>query len=254
MAASPLCGVLPSPSACLRPLTAAAATAAGAGSHSMGGGAAPSHSRRAASTANAAASSTPNAKASSLSTSSSSSSATGGHPSDARVDAMFYDPAVAAGLTARERSVFQRLEDEPPLPLLADHGFLYNTPASQVASRSPAVQRVLSTRTGDTAAVRSFRRSELQAKFGATPFDTGSSRIQVAMMSERITRMSSHLSANAHDKSCKRQLSLLTVRRRHMMEYMMRRDFQNYVSGEGPPPGGAVARSGVGDDAACLQG
>ena len=96
---------------------------------------------------------------------------------------MFHDPAGAAALTGRQRTVFQRLDDEPPLPLVADHGSLYATSAADLEGRAEAVHRVLSTRTGDTAGVRSFRRSELRRKFGTGPFDTGSSRVQVSIIS-----------------------------------------------------------------------
>jgi small subunit ribosomal protein S15 len=48
------------------------------------------------------------------------------------------------------------------------------------------------------------------------------------MMTERINRVSAHLSANKKDKHCKRSLSGLTVRRRKILEYMTRRDYQGY--------------------------
>ena len=48
------------------------------------------------------------------------------------------------------------------------------------------------------------------------------------MLSERISRASTHMASNKHDKSCKRKLLGLTVRRRKVLEYMMRRDYQSY--------------------------
>lgn len=73
-----------------------------------------------------------------------------------------------------------------------------------------------------------FRRSEILKKYSAKPFDTGASRVQVAMVTERINRIAAHLSRNKHDKNCKRSLTSFTVRRRKVLEYMMRRDYQNY--------------------------
>lgn len=52
--------------------------------------------------------------------------------------------------------------------------------------------------------------------------------VQAAMLTERLNRMSAHLSNNKHDKHCKRSLSGIAVRRRKVLEYMMRKDFQSY--------------------------
>lgn len=98
----------------------------------------------------------------------------------------------------------------------------------ELAGYSDAVKKALSTRTGNVAAVMAFRKAELLRKFSPRPFDTGSSRVQIAMLTERISRLSMHLGSNKKDKHCKRSLTALTVRRRRLLEYMMRKDFQNY--------------------------
>lgn len=48
------------------------------------------------------------------------------------------------------------------------------------------------------------------------------------MLTDRVARMSQHLSNNRHDKKSKRALSLLTVRRRKVLEWMTRSDYQGY--------------------------
>ena len=137
------------------------------------------------------------------------------------------------------------LEDEPPTELMADHGLLYGTSAASLeahlaritaaagggeaaAAAAAMVRRALSTRTGNIAAVSSFRKAELLRKFAEKPHDTGSSRVQVAMLTERIQRVSAHLGANKKDTFCKRALTALTVRRRKLLEYMTRSDYQGY--------------------------
>jgi hypothetical protein len=99
--------------------------------------------------------------------------------SAARIERMFYRPV---SLTAREEQVFSRVDDEPALPLVADHGLLYGTTAAALAGRSALVARALSTRTGNVEAMRVFQRAELLRKFAPAgrPFDTGSSRVQGA--------------------------------------------------------------------------
>ena len=173
--------------------------------------------------------------------------------SRARAAATYYDPSVAAGLTARERQVVSSLADEPPAPLMADHGLLYGTTPAQLAAHlsvakravieaagggpdaeaaaaaaAAMVARALSTRSAGVAGTRAFRKSELLKKFAGRPHDTGDSRVQVAMLTDRIQRVSAHLLANKKDQGCRRALTTLTVRRRKLLEYMTRRDFQGY--------------------------
>ena len=158
--------------------------------------------------------------------------ASGTPASDDRVAAIFYDARVAASLTPRQRTVFESLAtagSDVPAALLADHGFLYGADADELAGRSEAVRRALSTRTGSTRDQLAFRKAELLRKYGRDAADSGASRVQVAMMTEGINRMAAHLAANHHDKHCKRALAILSVRRRRLLEYMMRRDYQNYV-------------------------
>ena len=52
--------------------------------------------------------------------------------------------------------------------------------------------------------------------------------LQAAMLTERITRMASHLAANRGDKDCKRNLTMATVTRRKILAYMQRRDYGGY--------------------------
>lgn len=48
--------------------------------------------------------------------------------SDPVAASIFYDDVK---LTKRQRQVFQKVEDEAPLPLVKDHGYLYNSTGEQ---------------------------------------------------------------------------------------------------------------------------
>ena len=76
------------------------------------------------------------------------SSATASIPSpvDIRTRATFYDPAVEASLTHRQRQVFAKPSDAPPLPAVADHGYQYGVTPAEVEGRGACVARALSTR------------------------------------------------------------------------------------------------------------
>jgi small subunit ribosomal protein S15 len=144
-------------------------------------------------------------------------------PSPQPTSDVFYRPTV---LTARQRQVY-----EPQTVSrvgLADHGYLHGITEEELAGRSEMLKRAMSTRTGSTQDVLKFRRAEIVAKYGTRPNDTGASRVQVAILTERINRLSTHLGKNRQDKHSKRSLALLTVQRRHLLEYMMRKDYANY--------------------------
>ena len=159
------------------------------------------------------------------------SSATASTPSpvDLRTRATFYDPAVEASLTHRQRQVFAKPSDAPPLPAVADHGYQYGVTPAEVEGRGACVARALSTRTAGVQGALKFRRRQLCLKYRDSEWDTGSSRVQVAMLSLRLERLSLHATSHNHDKHCKRQIAILAARRKTLLSYMMRKDFSNYV-------------------------
>jgi small subunit ribosomal protein S15 len=143
-----------------------------------------------------------------------------------RIAGFFYDPALS--LSRRQRTVFARAEDEPPLPAPEAHGFLYGLTAADMEGRNELVRRALSTRTADSEGLRRFARAGTVRRFQMDHLDTGSGRVQVAALTERISRLSSHLDGHKKDTHSKRTLLVLSSRRRRVLEYMQRRDYQNY--------------------------
>ena len=58
--------------------------------------------------------------------------------------------------------------------------------------------------------------------------DTGSAEVQVAMLSERINRLSSHLQNNIHDFSSRQGLLKMIGRRKRLLNYMRSKSEQRY--------------------------
>ncbi|MER3484221.1 MAG: 30S ribosomal protein S15 [Meiothermus sp.] len=58
--------------------------------------------------------------------------------------------------------------------------------------------------------------------------DTGSTEVQIALLTERINRLSSHLSANNNDNASQRGLQLLVGRRKRMLSYLEAKDAARY--------------------------
>ena len=99
-------------------------------------------------------------------------------PAARRISKLFYSPEVR--LSRRQQTVFSRLEDMPRVAPAPDHGFLYGLTAADVSNASESVRRALSTRTGSQADMRRFRAADVINRFGASPRDSGSSRVQGA--------------------------------------------------------------------------
>jgi small subunit ribosomal protein S15 len=60
--------------------------------------------------------------------------------------------------------------------------------------------------------------------------DTGSTDVQIALLTSRIQQLTEHLRANKHDESCRRGLLRLVGQRRRLMTYLRKTDYQRYLA------------------------
>ncbi len=58
--------------------------------------------------------------------------------------------------------------------------------------------------------------------------DTGSTEVQVALLSARIDRLTQHLRENKHDESTRRGLLKMVGRRRRLLRYLNSEDVGRY--------------------------
>ena len=66
------------------------------------------------------------------------------------------------------------------------------------------------------------------AKFGRSENDTGSSAVQVALLTQRIQQLSAHMGEHKHDKHSEMGLLKLVGRRRRLLRYLHRQDPAQY--------------------------
>ena len=62
------------------------------------------------------------------------------------------------------------------------------------------------------------------------PTDTGSVEIQIAMLSERITKLSDHLQKNNQDYASRQGLLKMIGKRKRMLSYMKNKDVNKYAT------------------------
>ena len=72
------------------------------------------------------------------------------------------------------------------------------------------------------------RKREIIAKFGRDENDTGDTRVQVALLTERINQLAAHQRSHKHDFHGRRGLLMLVGRRRRFLNYLHRNDLDAY--------------------------
>ena len=74
------------------------------------------------------------------------------------------------------------------------------------------------------------KKAELVDKYGRDGDDTGSTEVQVALLTERINELTEHLRAHSKDHHSRRGLLMLVGRRRRLLRYLERTDLERYRS------------------------
>ena len=72
------------------------------------------------------------------------------------------------------------------------------------------------------------KKQETIEKFALHEGDTGSTEVQVAILTERINQLTGHMVANRHDFHTQRGLIKLVGKRRRLLAYLMREDVDRY--------------------------
>ena len=70
--------------------------------------------------------------------------------------------------------------------------------------------------------------AELVTKFGASDKDTGSAAVQVAILTERIAKLTEHLKIHKKDFGSRRGLLMMVGQRRHLLDYIKSRKQSDY--------------------------
>ncbi|NEO87975.1 MAG: 30S ribosomal protein S15 [Spirulina sp. SIO3F2] len=72
------------------------------------------------------------------------------------------------------------------------------------------------------------RKQELISDYQVHETDTGSSDVQIAVLTERINNLTEHLKANKKDHSSRRGLLKLIGRRRRLLSYIQSHNYEHY--------------------------
>ena len=74
------------------------------------------------------------------------------------------------------------------------------------------------------------RKAELVLAYGKNAQDTGSTEVQVAILTERINSLTAHLKEHKNDKHSRRGLLAMVSKRRSLLDYIKSKDAETYLN------------------------
>lgn len=79
-----------------------------------------------------------------------------------------------------------------------------------------------------TAYLNDISVEEMKTKYQKHPNDTGSTQVQIAVLTARITYMTKHMQQNKKDYASLRGLTAMVTRRRKLLEYLLSEDMDDF--------------------------
>ena len=73
-----------------------------------------------------------------------------------------------------------------------------------------------------------FEKAATITKYKTHDTDSGSTRVQIALLTERINYLTSHFRSHAKDHHSRQGLLKMVGRRRRLLDYLKRTDVQSY--------------------------
>jgi small subunit ribosomal protein S15 len=77
-------------------------------------------------------------------------------------------------------------------------------------------------------ALKKENAASIVTRFGKNEKDTGTSEVQIALLTERINQLTEHCKQFKKDKSSQRGLLILVGKRRRMLKYIQRTNLEKY--------------------------
>ena len=74
------------------------------------------------------------------------------------------------------------------------------------------------------------KKREIVERFGKDANDTGSTEVQIALLTERINHLTEHLRDHKKDHYSRRGLLMLVGQRRRFLKYLQKKDLDRYRS------------------------
>lgn len=77
-------------------------------------------------------------------------------------------------------------------------------------------------------ALDAAKKAEIISAYGSDDGDSGSTEVQVALLTARIVELTEHVKVHKHDHHSRRGLLLLVGKRRRLLKYLQNEDIARY--------------------------
>ena len=74
------------------------------------------------------------------------------------------------------------------------------------------------------------RKQQIIEEYATSPEDTGSSEVQIALLTHRITDLTEHLKVHKSDTHSRRGLLKMVGQRKRLLSYLKKKDLEGYRS------------------------
>jgi len=81
---------------------------------------------------------------------------------------------------------------------------------------------------GDATVLATEKKQEIIKEFQIQEGDTGSSEVQIALLSSRITELTEHFRTHKKDHHSRRGLLKIVGQRRRLLDYLKKKDVERY--------------------------
>ena len=78
-------------------------------------------------------------------------------------------------------------------------------------------------------AITAEKKQSLISEYANSEGDTGSTEVQVALLTERINTLTEHIQAHKHDFHSRRGLIMMVGKRNRLLRYIEKRDREGYL-------------------------
>lgn len=76
--------------------------------------------------------------------------------------------------------------------------------------------------------LKNSQKQEIISKFGKDSKDTGSTEVQIAMLTQKISELTEHLKSNKNDFATKRGLLMMVGKRKGLLSYLKSKNLEGY--------------------------
>ena len=76
--------------------------------------------------------------------------------------------------------------------------------------------------------IKKDTKKKIISKFATNEKDTGSTQVQIAVISERINNLTEHFKLHKHDNHSKRGLVALVSKRKKLLSYLLKKNNEKY--------------------------